>query len=175
MGDVSEFIKDNKDLLEKFVCYAKELDNAVGLAANQVALEDERLMDRFCMVKNSEDSWVLAIDPKIISTFGKQRDVVEGCLTWGDSIDILAKRYPRVKIEYYDINAKKHSKVISDNFESQIWQHEINHLNGVEEVLVPRIVKAETYRRSEEKIGRNDPCPCDSGKKYKKCCLKAAV
>jgi len=22
------------------------------------------------------------------------------------------------------------------------------------------------------KIGRNDPCPCGSGKKYKKCCLK---
>jgi len=24
----------------------------------------------------------------------------------------------------------------------------------------------------EEKIGRNDPCPCGSGEKYKKCCLK---
>ena len=24
--------------------------------------------------------------------------------------------------------------------------------------------------RNEEKIGRNDPCPCGSGKKYKKCC-----
>ena len=24
--------------------------------------------------------------------------------------------------------------------------------------------------RKEEKIGRNDPCPCGSGKKYKKCC-----
>jgi hypothetical protein len=24
---------------------------------------------------------------------------------------------------------------------------------------------------SKEKIGRNDPCPCGSGKKYKKCCL----
>ena len=23
-----------------------------------------------------------------------------------------------------------------------------------------------------EKIGRNDPCPCGSGKKYKSCCLK---
>ena len=22
------------------------------------------------------------------------------------------------------------------------------------------------------KIGRNDPCPCGSGKKYKKCCLR---
>ncbi len=28
----------------------------------------------------------------------------------------------------------------------------------------------ETFRR-KEKIGRNDPCPCGSGKKYKKCCL----
>ena len=26
------------------------------------------------------------------------------------------------------------------------------------------------YRRSEAKVGRNDPCPCGSGKKYKKCC-----
>jgi len=27
------------------------------------------------------------------------------------------------------------------------------------------------YVRPEPKIGRNDPCPCGSGKKYKKCCL----
>ncbi|MFA4843841.1 MAG: preprotein translocase subunit SecA [Candidatus Margulisiibacteriota bacterium] len=26
--------------------------------------------------------------------------------------------------------------------------------------------------RVAEKVGRNDPCPCGSGKKYKKCCLK---
>ena len=26
--------------------------------------------------------------------------------------------------------------------------------------------------REEPKIGRNDPCPCGSGKKYKKCCGK---
>lgn len=29
-----------------------------------------------------------------------------------------------------------------------------------------------SYRRSSEKIGRNDPCPCGSGKKYKYCCGK---
>ena len=29
-----------------------------------------------------------------------------------------------------------------------------------------------TYRRTEAKVGRNDPCPCGSGKKYKKCCGK---
>jgi preprotein translocase subunit SecA len=27
-------------------------------------------------------------------------------------------------------------------------------------------------RRSKEKVGRNQPCPCGSGKKYKKCCGK---
>jgi len=31
--------------------------------------------------------------------------------------------------------------------------------------IVPR-----TVVRTEPKIGRNDPCPCGSGKKYKKCC-----
>ncbi len=28
----------------------------------------------------------------------------------------------------------------------------------------------EPYKRRDEKVGRNDPCPCGSGKKYKKCC-----
>ena len=30
-------------------------------------------------------------------------------------------------------------------------------------------IKVETIRRQEPKIGRNDPCPCGSGKKYKNC------
>lgn len=31
-----------------------------------------------------------------------------------------------------------------------------------------------TIRREGKKIGRNDPCPCGSGKKYKQCCGKNA-
>ena len=31
--------------------------------------------------------------------------------------------------------------------------------------------KGVTVRREGKKVGRNDPCPCGSGKKYKKCCL----
>jgi preprotein translocase subunit SecA len=29
--------------------------------------------------------------------------------------------------------------------------------------------KPTTVRRTQPKVGRNDPCPCGSGKKYKKC------
>jgi preprotein translocase subunit SecA len=31
--------------------------------------------------------------------------------------------------------------------------------------------KGVTVRREGKKVGRNDPCPCGSGKKYKRCCL----
>ena len=34
-----------------------------------------------------------------------------------------------------------------------------------------RTSKPVTVRRDGAKIGRNDPCPCGSGKKYKKCCM----
>jgi uncharacterized protein len=30
--------------------------------------------------------------------------------------------------------------------------------------------EAKTLRRAEPKVGRNEPCPCGSGKKYKQCC-----
>ena len=47
-------------------------------------------------------------------------------------------------------------------------QHEIDHLNGV--VCMDR--KVNTTIVADKKIGRNEPCPCESGKKYKKCCLR---
>lgn len=35
--------------------------------------------------------------------------------------------------------------------------------------------KPETFRREMPKVGRNDPCPCGSGKKYKNCCMNKDV
>jgi len=31
---------------------------------------------------------------------------------------------------------------------------------------------AQPVKRETRKVGRNEPCPCGSGKKYKKCCGK---
>jgi SEC-C motif-containing protein len=33
---------------------------------------------------------------------------------------------------------------------------------------------AQPIRRETPKVGRNEPCPCGSGKKYKKCCLRSS-
>lgn len=44
-----------------------------------------------------------------------------------------------------------------------------------ESAQVPaREQKKEPIRREQPKVGRNDPCPCGSGKKYKNCCGKNA-
>ena len=36
-------------------------------------------------------------------------------------------------------------------------------------------VKIETIRHRGERVGRNDPCPCGSGKKYKQCCMRKST
>ncbi len=49
--------------------------------------------------------------------------------------------------------ARRRAPVLPDDFDSDL-----------EEPVIPVV-------RETPKIGRNDPCPCGSGKKYKKCCL----
>ncbi|MDC0904607.1 preprotein translocase subunit SecA [Candidatus Thioglobus sp.] len=47
-------------------------------------------------------------------------------------------------------------------------QHDELGAAGVDNHEVEAIEK-QTYQRDDEKVGRNDPCPCGSGKKYKNC------
>jgi uncharacterized protein len=45
------------------------------------------------------------------------------------------------------------------------------NLPAIHKFWVPlRKAAVQTIKRDEPKIGRNDDCPCGSGKKYKKCC-----
>ncbi len=50
---------------------------------------------------------------------------------------------------------------------------EIRRDNGKWFSFDGRAVKPETVRKSGPDVGRNDPCPCGSGKKFKKCCGQA--
>ena len=69
------------------------------------------------------------------------------------------------------------------------WRgHEVEHheVEMIQQAIAPNVREIHAYwlarradqesfaspvRRSEPRVGRNDPCPCGSGKKYKKCCL----
>jgi len=56
------------------------------------------------------------------------------------------------------------------------WLYGMNEWNNIFDEEERKRIKKD-YNRSKqvvvgEKTGRNDPCPCGSGKKYKKCCGK---
>lgn len=44
-------------------------------------------------------------------------------------------------------------------------------LDVLDSADAPRAVSGFTVRRAVDRVGRNDPCPCGSGRKYKRCCL----
>jgi len=46
---------------------------------------------------------------------------------------------------------------------------QFDRLKGLAERL--RFTRIQKAKQIEHKIGRNDYCPCGSGKKYKRCCL----
>ena len=49
------------------------------------------------------------------------------------------------------------------------WKYDPNMEKELEEF---KNIKMDRFRRTGQKVGRNDPCPCGSGLKYKKCCGK---
>jgi SEC-C motif domain protein len=57
-----------------------------------------------------------------------------------------------------------------DHWEQSLFEKEGGHWR----FLDAHGVQQGTYRRAEPKVGRNDPCPCGSGKKFKKCHAIAA-
>ena len=59
-----------------------------------------------------------------------------------------------------------------DDQEARVMQGQGQLPEGAQ--VPERESKPETVRRDAPKVGRNDPCPCGSGKKYKNCCGKNA-
>ena len=59
----------------------------------------------------------------------------------------------------------------NSDFLSIVIQHEFDHLLGK---TLPEygkeIINPLQIQNNVPKVGRNDPCPCGSNKKYKKCC-----
>lgn len=161
-------IEANKESFKLFLEFAAIQRNAVGLAANQCSLNSERFNQRIFAIRSlKEGTWQLIIDPIILEYIGMKEQKLEGCLTWYGKL-ILVDRFRAVRVSYYDINSNLHRDEIYGGFEAQIWQHEYNHIEGIPEEIVDRDYKLPI----PQKINRNDKCPCNSGKKYKHCCLK---
>jgi uncharacterized protein YecA (UPF0149 family) len=55
---------------------------------------------------------------------------------------------------------------------TRIWENNGHTPNEIyERYEKPHLMPLPRGGGKSRKVGRNDPCPCGSGKKYKKCCL----
>jgi SWIM/SEC-C metal-binding protein len=73
-----------------------------------------------------------------------------------------------------NVQTEERFKEVKAIFEKNGWKYTIEleadkpeNIKDLEILLNPLKTKI-----AEKKVGRNDPCPCGSGKKHKKCCGK---
>ena len=101
--------------------------------------------------------------------------VKHGTDAWGE--DYTAADYWR-ELRDTQANGRALSDVVWEYFEpfgSAIEQLTALAHDGADAfgIDAPAAYAGEPIRNPLRSIGRNDPCPCGSGKKYKKCCLQA--
>ena len=140
--------------------------DGIGLAANQIGI------DAAVAVVNVREPIIL-INPEIISK-NTEIPYYEGCLSFPGK-GYHTKRYETVEVTsenvegsmiFSGVDSSENDKELR-TLEVVCVQHEIDHLNGMR--ILDREV--DTTIRVSKKIGRNELCPCGSGKKYKKCCI----
>jgi peptide deformylase len=170
-GDIAEHLWDT---------LSARAENDVGLSAPQIGIHKT-----ICVVRAKEP--IVLVNPEIIETDG-QTWYQEGCVSFpGESIRTTRHKNIVVKVDWVGehngmiINwspnqtlyfaSDGHSDIENDIglLESVAVQHETDHLNGI--LFYDRERKIKTVK-NENKVGRNESCPCGSQKKYKKCCGK---
>ena len=72
------------------------------------------------------------------------------------------------------VKTKKRMKEVAKIFEENNWKYQIEVISDEPEDIADLeiLLNWPEPKHTEKKVGRNDPCPCGSGKKYKKCCGK---
>ncbi len=102
--------------------------------------------------------------------------VVQDDMSFKDIVELLNMHsvvFPnKTRADYFAKNCKKWLYTVKRWSNRGFSNKEMGKPDDTEEVESSAFSSTEQSKvvRKEPKIGRNDPCPCGSGKKYKKCC-----
>ena len=128
--------------------------------------EHLREVERVILLKVIDKKWMTHID-----------DMVQ--LRQGIGLQALGNRDPLVEYKFvgYDMFNEMTASIREDTaklllhvkIEQKVEREQVAKVTGTNK---DDTVAKGPVRRASAKIGRNDPCPCGSGKKYKQCCGK---
>lgn len=122
----------------------------LGLAANQIGILKRVCIIRYRGAKLNLVNPIIRIPTERSSC--KMETEIEGCLSFPNK-ELAVPRYNQVLVRADNYGGE----IQFSGLWARIIQHEVQHLDGIG--IWDTII-----------IGRNDPCTCGSGRKYKKCC-----
>ena len=164
-----------EEAVEKATAIYEERENEIGS-------EELRELERVVTLKVVDEKWMDHIDNMDelkdgigLRAYGQKDPVVQYRIEGFDMFDqmVLDIKTDVVKFLMHarkregDIKREETVKITGEGLQNSA----INNLDGT---MAPKTStpQNQTVINNEPKIGRNDPCPCGSGKKYKNCCGK---
>jgi preprotein translocase subunit SecA len=149
----------------------------------EVGIEHIREVERMILLRVVDNRWMDHIDAmdQLKSGIGLralgQQDPAMAYASEGFAVfDEMVSDIKEETVKYcYNVtvntSVKRRSAASIDNSKKEDYRDNLG--KGPSEAPKESKAKAqETIRRDAPKVGRNDPCPCGSGKKYKNCCGK---
>ena len=164
--------EDKKDTVtkESFRDDIKKIAHRLYELKEQEINDDEKMreLERVIMLKVIDSRWMDHID-----------DMDQ--MRQGISLQSYAQKDPLIEYKYasYDMFEEMSNSIQTDTVKTLYRVRVVTEAKR-EEVAKPMFtnkddsVAAKPVQRKTAKVGRNDPCPCGSGKKYKNCCGKNA-
>ena len=178
--DIAEFInaheKDLNAIVEELEKQAIEKYQA---KEEEITSEKMRELERVVMLKVVDEKWMNHIDSMDelkngigLRAYGQQDPVVKYRT---EGMDMFEEMVANIKLDVVKIlmNIRKQNGDVKRQEAAKITGaalEAINSVDGGKKINTPEY--SQTVVNEGPKIGRNDPCPCGSGKKYKNCCGK---
>lgn len=177
--DIVEFVNENllKKDIDKEDVDNRTPDEMINIITEKVVAEyEEKLKD---IPEEIKDEFEKAISLNVIDHHWTEHintlsHLREGIYLRGYGQEDPLRAYTMEGFDLFD----KMMQRIDNDITLMLVRSEIRQNIERKEVSKKQITNDsdETIKKQpkkSEKIGRNDPCPCGSGKKYKNCCLKA--
>ena len=96
---------------------------------------------------------------------------------WTGHLEKLEALVESVRIRAYGqhdplVEYRRESHILFNSLIADFEQWVLENIFRIEQSMVEAVLKVETEAKEKQfkNVGRNDPCPCNSGKKFKKCC-----
>ncbi len=174
--DMLDFIKENKNNVSEISSTLKE--KALKIYAQkeeEIGSDQMRELERVVMLKVVDEKWMNHIDSMDelkngigLRAYGQKDPVVQYRLEGFDMFDEMVNN---IKLDVTKILMHVRSAGNTERQETvKITGAALEAIHSVDGGAKIGTDVDRTVRNEGPKVGRNDPCPCGSGKKYKNCC-----